>query len=109
MLVPKSSHPVCKTLRELRKAAGLSLKDIETELGVNGIVLGSYERGDRNPPLSKIEMILNLYGYTLVAVPQVPSAVRRPKDMATELRIIADQLEGKNALSQLPRSAAHVA
>lgn len=105
-LVTKNIHPVCKQLRELRRAAGVSLNEVEDAYGINPVVLGSYERGDRNPPLTRIEQILNVYGYTLIAVPMDLDAVRLPKDMATELRVIADQLEKKNALSALSRTPA---
>jgi transcriptional regulator with XRE-family HTH domain len=105
-LVAKNIHPVCTKLRELRRAAGVSLTQVQDRFGVNSVLLGSYERGDRNPPLSKIEEILNVYGYTLIAVPVGLDAVRLPGDMATELRIIADQMENKNALSQLSGAGA---
>lgn len=92
-------HPVCRTLRELRRATGLSLSQVQDRMGINAIVLGSYERGDRTPPLSKIEEVLNAFGYTLRAVPQTASAVRIPGDMADELRLIADQLDGKTSVA----------
>ncbi len=92
-------HPVCRTLRELRKATGLSLNQVQARQGINAIVLGSYERGDRIPPLNKIEEILNAFGYTLKAVPQRADAVRIPADMADELRLIADQLDGKTSVA----------
>lgn len=95
------THHICTAMRELRKAAGLSLADVEEQKGIGAIVLGSYERGDRIPPLTKAEHILNQYGYTLAAVPIDASAIRLPKNMAAELRAIADQLEGKNALSDV--------
>lgn len=86
-------HPVCKQLRDLRLAAHLSLTDAEALVGVPAIVMGSYERGDRQPPLSKLDAILRGYGYRLVAVPVDFDAVRLPSDMANELRAIADQIE----------------
>lgn len=89
----KEAHPVCKQLRDLRKAARLSLPEAEKQFGVPGLVLGSYERGDRNPPLNKLETIFNGYGYTLVAIPKDFDAVRLSGTMARELRIIADQIE----------------
>lgn len=89
----KTIHPVCKTLRDLRQAAGLSLHTAEKRFGIGAIVLGSYERGDRNPPLSKIEQILNVYGYTLAAIPKNDNAIRLPENIAAELRLIADHLE----------------
>ena len=89
----KEVHPVCRTLRDLRHAAGLSLVSAERRFGISGIVLGSYERGDRNPPLTKIEQILNVYGYTLAAIPKDDLAIRLPRDVAAELRLIADHFD----------------
>lgn len=83
-------------LRQLRRAAGLSLMDAEDRLGVSAVVLGSYERGDRNPPLYRIEQIFNAYGYTVAAVPINDTAVRLPVDMVLQLRAIADQLERRS-------------
>lgn len=87
-------HPVLHMLRRLRKASGLSLTQAGIRLGLPSIVLGSYERGDRNPPLGKVEAILSAYGYTLRAVPIKEDAVRLPEDMAAELRLIANQIGG---------------
>jgi len=103
----KYAHPVCKKMRDIRRAAGISLMDVEQRFGVSSVLLGSYERGDRNPPLSKIEEILNSYGYTLDAVPVDEKAVRLPENMAAELRIIADQLEGINAVPQVSVTPAY--
>lgn len=86
-------HPICKQMRDLRVAAGLSLAQAKEVVGLSDIVLGSYERGDRQPPLVKAESILNGYGYTLAAVPKDFDAVRLPSDMAQDLRAIAAQLE----------------
>jgi transcriptional regulator with XRE-family HTH domain len=86
-------HPVCRQLRSLRKACGWSLPQAEQHIGVPGMVLGTYERGDRNPPLMKLEEILNSYGYTLAAIPKDFDAVRLTGSMVAELRNIANQLE----------------
>lgn len=86
-------HPVCKQMKELRLAARMSLAEAQDLCGVPDIVVGSYERGDRQPPLVKVEAILNGYGYTLAAVPKDFDAIRLPSDMATELRFIAAQIE----------------
>lgn len=87
------AHPICKQLRDFRKASRLSLLDAEKRFGVPAVVLGSYERGDRNPPLRKLEEIFNLYGYTVVAVPREFEAIRLTGDIVKELRSIASQLE----------------
>lgn len=86
-------HPVVKQMRDLRIAARISLAEAEDVVGVPAIVMGSYERGDRQPPLPKIDAILKGYGYRLAAVPVDFDAVRLPSDMAAELRAIADQIE----------------
>jgi transcriptional regulator with XRE-family HTH domain len=109
--VPQGLHPICKQMRDLRKAAGLSLTQAQHVVGVPDIVLGSYERGDRQPPLAKAVAILNGYGYTLAAIPKDFDAVRLPTDMATELRRIADQIETEKKshdVSRLPLPTAHL-
>lgn len=102
-MAPHSTpHPLCAFLRELRIEAKLSLSEVESRFGISAIVLGSYERGDREPPLRKIEAALKMYGYRLIAVPisgEVP-AVRLSGDMAAELRAIADQLENTSHAMQ---------
>jgi transcriptional regulator with XRE-family HTH domain len=107
--MPHKVHPICKQIRDLRMASRLSLTQAEKVLGVSGIVLGSYERGDRIPPLTKVDDILKGYGYRLAAVPVDFDAIRLPSDMATELRAIADQLEREkhdNDVSELPSTSA---
>ncbi len=92
-------HPVCKQLRDLRTQSGYSLLQAQSVIGVNAIVMGSYERGDRQPTLNKAEDLLNFYGYTLVAVRKDFDAVRLPSDMSAELHAIADQI-GKQAANE---------
>ncbi len=91
------AHPLCALIRELRQTAGLSLAQFEERHGIPGVVVGAYERGDRIPPLHKLENILDCFGYKLIAVPAGSEAVRRPTDMVAELRAIANQLESTAA------------
>jgi transcriptional regulator with XRE-family HTH domain len=91
----REPHPVCKQLRDLRGASHLSLDQAAKRYGIAAVVLGSYERGDRNPPLRKLEEILNNYGYTLVAIPKDYDAVRLIGNISRELRGIADALEAQ--------------
>lgn len=91
------AHPICKQMRDLRRAARLSLTQAERAFGVAAVVIGSYERGDRNPPLAKLEEILNFYGYTVAAVPKEFDAIRLTGDIVRELRSIANQLEEREA------------
>ncbi len=90
--VPEA-HPLCAMLRQLRQAARLSLSQFEERHGIPAVVIGAYERGDRVPPLTKLDHILGCFGYRLAAVPLGVQAVRLPADMVAELRAIADQLE----------------
>lgn len=95
-------HPLCAMIRNLRRAAGLSLTTFENQTGIPAVVVGAYERGDRIPPLPKLEAILRAFGYRITAVPEGSAAVRLSGDMVSDLRAIADQLEAKRSLSQLP-------
>lgn len=91
-------HPICAQLRSLRKAAGLSLDAFTDKYGiVPGVVLASYERGDRQPTVQRLDDVLACYGFHLVAVPigaEVDDRhVRTRAEAAAELRAIADQLD----------------
>jgi transcriptional regulator with XRE-family HTH domain len=92
-------HPLCRMLRQLRLAAGLSLADFEGRFGHPAVVLGAYERGDRVPPLHKMDIILECYGWRLQAVPRGQEFIRLPEDIVGELRAIADQLEAAQILA----------
>lgn len=86
-------HRLCGLLRDLRAASGLSLAQFQDRFGISSVVLGSYERGDRLPPLPKLDAIFGFYGYRLDAVPIGATATRLPIDIVADLRAIADQLE----------------
>lgn len=104
----KQPHPLCVQLRMLRKAAGLSLNDIQVRYPEwSAVVLGSYERGDRQPPVPKLDAALRLYGWGLGAVPLSEKAVLLPDDMIATLRAIADQLEARDDLSSLSHPTPH--
>ncbi len=96
-------HPLCARLRELRHARGLSLNQFEVEHpAIPAVVLGAYERGDRVPPVSKLEEIYKFYGYRLDAVPINANHVRLDADMVADLRAIADQMEQVRGLQTVP-------
>jgi transcriptional regulator with XRE-family HTH domain len=86
-------HPLCVLLRQLRQAAGLSLTQFQDRFDIPAVVVGAYERGDRVPPLLKLDAIFHCFGYRLVAHPIDDKAVQRVPDMIEGLRAIADQLE----------------
>lgn len=97
----REPHALCTLARQLRKTAGLSLNRVEERYGIPAVVIGAYERGDREPPLRKLESILAIYGYQITAVPIGSEAVRLTGDMVSDLRAIADQLESTNGVSEL--------
>lgn len=98
-------HRLCAYLRELRKTAGLSLSDMQERHGVNAIRVGSYERGDRVPPLPQIDSLFHIFGYELGAVPLNSHALRRTVDAVSDLRAIADQWEALHLdVSSMPDS-----
>ena len=86
-------HPLCAMIRQLRNAQRLSLAQFEERFGYAAVVVGAYERGDRIPPLPKLDAILGCFGYRLTAEPIGEHAIRTPGDIVAELRHIADQLE----------------
>ncbi len=88
--MPTEPHPICRKLRELRRAAGLSLADMENKYNVSAVLIGSYERGDRNPPLQKLADLLDMFGHRIIAIPH---DARLPTDTITELRALLDRLE----------------
>ena len=97
-------HPLCVLLRELRQATGLSLGRFQEKYGVSGVVLGSYERGDRIPPVPKLDEILAHLGYRLTVVPIDYTEVRRFDEIVDDLRSIANQLETIDGLRSLSES-----
>lgn len=94
----RDPHPTCAMLRDLRTSAGLTLAQVEKQFGVPAVVHGAYERGDREPPVRKLDAILHHYGYQLAAVPLGTEAVRLSGDVIADLRAIADQLEARLAV-----------
>ncbi len=92
-VTPPEPHLLCKQVRDLRKAKRLSLAQFEEQSGIPAVVVGAYERGDRIPPLHKLDAIFAFFGYRLAAVPIDARATKLSTDMVAELRAIADQLE----------------
>jgi transcriptional regulator with XRE-family HTH domain len=64
----RNPHPIVARLRELRQAAGLSLQQWERIYGLKAVVLGSWERGDRQPALAQVDEVLARHGLELRAV-----------------------------------------
>lgn len=100
--VKKEPHPLCVLLRRLRQASGVSLQRMEQLHGLKAVVLGAYERGDREPPIRKLDEALRLYGYQLAAIPiDADDPVQLSGDYVADLRRIADHLEQRDAMHKV--------
>lgn len=66
--------PICRQLRRIREGLGLSLARVEdlTDRRWRSVVIGSYERGDRQPTVRAVRELLNWYGYTLTITKATP-------------------------------------
>jgi transcriptional regulator with XRE-family HTH domain len=62
--------PLCGELREIRRQLGLSLQVIEEKSDGRwkSVVVGSYERGDRQPAVRQARELLDFYGYRLAVL-----------------------------------------
>ena len=60
--VPEAAKIVGTTLKNLREAAGLSLKDISSVLGVSYQQVQKYERGQNRFPVEKLFELKSFYG-----------------------------------------------
>lgn len=89
-------HPIVVELRQLREAAGWSQAQLATRTGVPAVVIGSYERGDRQPTLSTLEQLFTALGQEIAIRPTgsaEPDYTRSAAQMAIDLRAIAAQLD----------------
>jgi transcriptional regulator with XRE-family HTH domain len=99
----REPHPICARMRELRHAAGLTLNQIARKHDIPAVVVGSYERGDRQPNLNQADRVLRMFGYRLTIEPAAPGGnghtgngavdmVLTRSEMAAALHQIADQI-----------------
>ncbi|MCZ6745806.1 MAG: helix-turn-helix transcriptional regulator [Acidobacteria bacterium] len=56
------------TLRQLRRQAGLSLKDVAARLGVHFTTVSAWERGRSEPSLERLRELARLYGVEMAAL-----------------------------------------
>lgn len=82
MTIRPTQESIAVRIRKIRKDRGWSLADVEkrSKGKFKAVVLGSYERGDRNMSIKRAIDLANLYGvplHYLVQEEQVPVIVRR--------------------------------
>lgn len=61
--------PIVVQMRAAREAAALTLAALAQRVGIPAVVIGSWERGDRQPSLSRLRRWLASLGYDLHAAP----------------------------------------
>lgn len=85
----KSQDPLCAQFKLLRTRLGLSLEQVERKSDGRwkGVVVGSYERGDRHPSVEQARELLAWYGWGLEAVGPGDVVVRAAEnaEKATEV------------------------
>jgi|SRR5690606_15267445 len=54
-----------RRLRELRLELGRSIEEVAHDLNMSFSALAMYERGERTPPLQKLEQLAEYYGTTV--------------------------------------------
>lgn len=101
-------NPLYAQLRELRRAARLTLTEAAEQLHVTPAALGAWERGDRHPPIDRLDLVFGFYGRELRAVPMgavlldpaepAPGVVLTDEQMVAQLRRVAAQLEARAPL-----------
>jgi transcriptional regulator with XRE-family HTH domain len=77
-----------KRLREVRKGLGLSLADVEEKSGGRwrGMVVGSYERGDRAITIARLHGLTAFYGTSPSAV--LPEQWMTAADLQHRARVV---------------------
>ena len=60
--------PVATQMRTIRQRLGWSLERAAEKTGVSTPALGSWERGERHPPVGQIMQVLAVYGHSLAVV-----------------------------------------
>jgi transcriptional regulator with XRE-family HTH domain len=90
-------------LREARKRAGLSLHQVQEQSGGvwRAVVVGSYERGDRNPTLVRLIQLAQWYGEPPAALlpdwqgelTEAERAVQVQELLAEAVRIVSQRAE----------------
>ena len=60
--------PIAVRMRAIRQSLGLTLDQAAAKTGIDAVVLGSWERGDRHPAVERIAYVLTVYGYHLAVV-----------------------------------------
>lgn len=76
-----------KRLRALRVERGMSLIDVErlSEGQLKGVVVGSYERGDRNVTITRLSEIAEFYGVLLGDLMLESEGARTPASALDEV------------------------
>lgn len=67
-MTKQKDDPIRMQMRAARLAMGLSLEKAGEKTGINGVAMGSWERGHRDPPLHQLRRWVAAFGRTLVVL-----------------------------------------
>src|SRR3990172_1763786 len=91
-----------KRLRKAREAAGLSQRQASAKSGGEfpPIVIGSYERGDRNVTIPRLDRLCRVYGVSVLdVIPTDPQSDARQREVerAQAMHLVGTQLIRESA------------
>lgn len=66
--------PIAAQMRQARENRGWSLEAAAAKTGIPAVVIGSYERGDRQPPLHKLREWVEAFGHQLIVLGPQPDS-----------------------------------
>lgn len=92
---------IAQTMAELRKAKGLSQKEVAAQIGVSQATYSAYERGRNEPPAEVLVRLSYLFGCSLDILMQRERTYRTAADALKQAEQYRDQLaELKEELSK---------
>lgn len=97
-------HRLAVELRRFRNERGWSLLAAQAHTGVDMVVIGSYERGDRQPPMGRLDALAGHYGMQLAFVPKgtdMASLLADREELHALRRMIGDAMSVARAASEV--------
>ena len=84
-----SNTDIGRHMRAARRKRGWTIAEMAEVGGIKAVVIGSYERGSRNMPISRLGEIARILGVdVLYLLGQQPNQRKLPQDLTLDLRAI---------------------
>ncbi len=79
-----------RRMRAARRKRGWTIAEMAEAGGIKAVVIGSYERGSRNMPISRLGEIARILGVDVMyLLGQQPNQQKLPQDLTLDLRAIS--------------------